>query len=43
MVVLIIFFILIIKKNLTENDLVISLGDFGTPYWSAKRKVLKMI
>lgn len=27
------------KENLTENDLVISLGDFGTPYWSAKRKV----
>lgn len=25
-------------KHLSENDLVISLGDFGTPYWSAKKK-----
>ena len=24
--------------NLSENDLVISLGDFGVPYWSAKKK-----
>ena len=26
------------KKQLSENDLVISLGDFGVPYWSAKKK-----
>ena len=26
------------KEKLSENDLVISLGDFGTPYWSAKKK-----
>ena len=25
-------------NNLSENDLVISLGDFGVPYWSAKKK-----
>lgn len=26
------------KEKLSENDLVISLGDFGVPYWSAKKK-----
>ena len=26
------------KEKLSENDLVISLGDFGAPYWSAKKK-----
>ena len=25
-------------NHLSENDLVISLGDFGVPYWSAKKK-----
>lgn len=25
-------------NHLSENDLVISLGDFGIPYWSAKKK-----
>ena len=26
------------REKLSENDLVISLGDFGVPYWSAKKK-----
>ena len=27
-----------LKEHISENDLVISLGDFGVPYWSASKK-----
>ena len=30
-------------EHLSENDLVISLGDFGTPYWSASKRNKKDI